>query len=185
MRYFRSIGSLDVRDVVERVKQLRMDQPHDDDLVVPGLQHKAVIARMHHDATIPSYLEDHPVHDRPLLTGWGALQDLLASAQRIIAGDPVVGSLVDHTKLGRVVFSIIYPQSYVQWHIDPGDYVATTRRFHIPMITTLKAANFAPDEIVHMPVGQLTWVDNRLPHSAVNWSDTARNHLIFELYERA
>jgi hypothetical protein len=186
MKYFRTIGQLDVGPILDRAALLRLEKPRPDDLTQPGLLHKAVALRMHHPPwAIKDFLEDHPAYDRPLLSAWPAMQELLGAARAMIAHDPVIGPMVDHNRLGRVVFSLIEPQGYVPWHVDHGLYVQRTRRFHIPLVTSLKAVNYAPDEIAHLPVGQLTWLDNRSLHSAGNWSDAWRNHIIFELYDAA
>lgn len=182
MRYFRKIGDIDVSPVLDRVIALRLEEDGEEDIVVPGLLHKAVPLRLHDDPTPASFFRDPPVFDRPLLAGWPEMRALLSRASEMVAVDPVIGPQVHADQMGRVVFSIIYPQSFIQWHRDTGDYIDATFRFHIPLITDEGAVNYEPGpEHLHMRVGELTWIANRELHSAVNWTDLFRNHLIFEL----
>lgn len=182
MMHFRKIGDIDVSPVLDRVHELRLDEPRDDDLTVQGLLHKAVPLRLHDNPTHASFFEDLPVHDLPLLTGWPEMQNLIYEARSLIREDQIIGQLVDADSLGRVVFSIIEADGFIQWHRDTGDYINATLRFHTPLITTPDAINYAPDdERLHIKVGELTWLDNRCMHSAVNWNAAARNHLLFEL----
>ena len=182
MMRFRKVGNLDVAPVLDRVVALNLGSSRDDDLTVDGLKHKAVPLRLHDNPTQPSFFEDLPVHDLPLLAKWPEMQQALVAARAMIAADPVMGPWVDTNALGRVVFSVIEPQGWIQWHRDTGAYIEATERFHWPLVTTPGAVNYeeGPEEL-HMEVGDLTWIDNKCWHSAVNWSDAARIHGIFEL----
>lgn len=188
MKYFRTIGRLDVAPVLDRVAALRLEDSRPGDIVVPGLKHKAVPLRIHAEyKTRPmSFFEDPPVFDHERLKAWPEMQALLASAQAMVAADPVVGPQADADALGRVVFSLIEPQGFIQWHKDAGEYFDATMRFHAALFTTAGAVNYAPEgEALHIDVGELTWLDNRPLHSAINLSDAWRNHLIFEIRCRA
>lgn len=181
MKYFRPIGYLDVAPVLERLRELRLEGARPDDIVVDGLRHKAVPLRLHENATLESFLEDLPVYDKPLLSDWPEMRALIADARRMIADDRLLGHVVDSDQLGRAVFSLIEPRGFVKWHIDPGEYVAATMRFHVPLVTSPGAVNRAPNgESLHMGVGELTWLDNKSLHGADNESDEWRTHLIFE-----
>ena len=176
MTSVRSITSLNVGGVVDRLRALDLDKPHPEwDFTLPGLLHKSIFLRCHAGPTLDNWFQDLPVFDWPLFSALPELRELLDQAQAKIRQEGPIG------ELGRVVFSVVDPQGFIQWHVDLGEYAKAHRRFHISLFTTMHALIYAPGEIAHLPAGMLAELDTQAPHSAGNWSDKARIHALFEM----
>lgn len=82
---------------------------------------------------------------------------------------------------GKVMLVSLLPGGVVDWHTDEGEYAEAHRRFHVPITTNPGAVLLAECESAHLPVGQLTEINNRVLHSAINVGPTPRVHLIFDV----
>lgn len=90
---------------------------------------------------------------------------------------------VNGVALGRIMIVNLAPRGRVPIHIDPLDYFAMYSRFHVPFKTT-PAVTFSggPGTVQeHMPLGQLSQLNNRLPHQLDNDSDLNRIHVIVDI----
>lgn len=66
-------------------------------------------------------------------------------------------------------------------HVDPGYYLSTVHRLHIPIITNDKVLFTVGGTTFHMEEGVLYELNNRLMHSVKNLGDSDRIHLIVDI----
>jgi hypothetical protein len=90
------------------------------------------------------------------------------------AGHP---SLIKRANLVRLRANSVIPT-----HTDQGEFLNTTRRIHLPIITNPGCTFTVGEETRHLPVGQMWEINNTgLPHSVNNGGDTPRIHLIVDV----
>lgn len=81
--------------------------------------------------------------------------------------------IIDRLDLRRTRLLWLKPQSCYTMHVD------FTPRIHIPLITNEKCFFLFEDcAPIHMPTGQIYWVDTTKMHAAVNCSKEWRLHLV-------
>jgi len=151
-----------------------------------NMPHKTLILRCQKNWTRENWFDDLPMFDRPVLEKYDSFNALVAQAREKIAGDPIISKLINFSApLGRMVISILKANSAMNWHIDRGPYAQEHLRFHIPLITNGSAMLYCGHQQGHIPTGVLTWLNVRQYHSAGNWGDFPRAHLIFEVRRNA
>lgn len=90
------------------------------------------------------------------------------------AGHP---SLVRRANLVR-----LRAHSVIPTHTDQGEFLNSTRRIHLPIITNPGCTFTVGTETKHLPVGQIWEINNTgMPHSVNNGGDTDRIHLIVDV----
>lgn len=92
-------------------------------------------------------------------------------------------TVVNGTKLGRIMIVKLMPGGIIGEHIDPGRYFLNHYRFHVPIITDQEVLFFSEDKDhpMHMPEGYLSQLANRRKHSAENRSTIERIHIIVDI----
>lgn len=185
MNNFRYITHLDTFAVVSQLFRLK---PAD----WKGLEYRCEIGderlptrslalRGRSDYTMETWLEDLPLSDAPELEKWPSMQRLVRAARRAIQADQC-GAWVDWAApIGRAMITGLDPGGAILWHRDDGPYNSRHMRFHVPLVTNPLALMYSGPESLHMPVGSLWLFNNQIKHSAANWGDGVRYHLIFEL----
>lgn len=89
--------------------------------------------------------------------------------------------------------NLIGPSSSLSPHEEsldrplPDGRVALRARFHLPLITTPRALMLADGDLFHFEAGQLYMFNNGCVHSAANYEDADRVHLVWDqlMTERA
>lgn len=90
------------------------------------------------------------------------------------AGHP---SLVRRANLVR-----LRAHSVIPTHTDQGEFLNSTRRIHLPIITNHGCTFTVGTETKHLPAGQMWEINNTgMPHSVNNGGDTDRIHLIVDV----
>lgn len=128
------------------------------------------------EITRESWFEDVPHADTGLLLKWPSAQQVLAkiaqSHMRRAGHEPIFGkAMVVSLKAG----------GHVDWHTDEGPYAEAHDRFHICLVPSSGAMTYCGGLGASLPVGQLTWLNNRALHSAINVGSNARIHLIVDI----
>lgn len=110
-----------------------------------------------------------------------------------VFGSAVKNAIGSHLKalkvqgMGYAMFVSLKPYGRVTPHVDEGVYADHYSRFHLVIRTNDKSSMIVNDEARHMKTGELWWFNHKATHSASNYGDTARIHLIFDavtpLYE--
>lgn len=119
---------------------------------------------------------DVPHEDMPLLADWpSARQVLHAIAQSHQRRSGLV------PEFGKVMVVSLKVDGYVDWHVDEGAYAEAHDRYHICLVPSPGARIFAGGEAAILPYGQLTWINNRRLHSAINLGPCPRIHLIADI----
>lgn len=123
-----------------------------------------------------TWYEDVPHADTELLAGWPSARNVLAkiaeSHRRRAGLEPVFGkAMVVSLKAG----------GHVDWHVDEGAYAEAHDRFHVCLIPSAGAMMYSGGLGLTLPVGQLTWINNRVLHSAINVGFNPRVHLIVDV----
>lgn len=143
---------------------------------------RSLLLRHHNSPSQDNWLEDLPLHDSDVLEKWTSMNKLLAQARRAIYADAAFKTVADPSAPpGRVMLSVLTKTNAIQWHTDNGPYHTRHARFHIPLLTNPLCLVQVQNEQVHMEVGALWWFNNRFQHTAMNWGETMRVHLIFEM----
>ena len=76
----------------------------------------------------------------------------------------------------------LFAQSEIAPHIDQGDFLNSTRRVHIPIITNDLCTFAVGSEIRHLPVGEMWEINNTgLTHSVTNAGSDHRVHLVVDV----
>lgn len=83
--------------------------------------------------------------------------------------------------LRRAVIVGLHAEGEVAPHIDNGFYYATTRRFHLVLVSPDGSEFHSGDETAIFRERELWWFDNKKMHSVKNLSDHLRIHVIFDL----
>jgi len=80
--------------------------------------------------------------------------------------------LKEHYDVGRTRLMFMESKKCLTWHTD------STPRMHIPIVTHESCKMVWENQTLHMPAGNLFWVDTRKPHTAFNGSYSQRIHLV-------
>lgn len=83
--------------------------------------------------------------------------------------------------LTKITIARLLPQSHIFPHIDPGGFFDRRDRFHLVLAAEEGNCLRSGGETVSMKPGELWWFDNKKLHSASNFSDRPRVHVIFDL----
>ncbi len=86
-------------------------------------------------------------------------------------------------EFGRVYLEMLDPGSTVPWRTLNGPYHEHFLRAHLPLRTNPLARIMVGTESAHLLSGQLTVVNVRMPHSAVNLGEWPRVHLVCDWRE--
>lgn len=149
----------------------------------------SLLLRAHAPITKENWLDDLPVKDQPALIGggqkphdkpWESMRRLLAQARKAIMAEAVSRQYLSGT-MGRAMISRLDPGSTIFWHADDGPYHEQHIRFHLPLVTNPGCMLYSQSESLHVPAGALMYFNNRVRHSAANWGQHPRLHLIFEM----
>lgn len=114
--------------------------------------------------------------DWPLLQDWPSARAVL----RQIAESHLRRSRCQ-AAFGKIMVVSLKAGGYVDWHIDEGPYAEAHDRFHLCLVPSPGARIFAGGEAAILPYGQLTWINNRTLHSAINLGPCSRIHLIVDI----
>lgn len=89
---------------------------------------------------------------------------------------------VEGVEMGRIMITRLEGGGVIKPHIDPGKYFQSYYRFHIPLITNENVKFiFDEGEPIHMPVGVLSQLNNRINHGVENTSNDYRIHIIADI----
>jgi Aspartyl/Asparaginyl beta-hydroxylase len=185
MNNFRAVVHLDTFAVMPRLHKL---QPANwkgvterGEYNVPEIGMGAsIILRGHDPITKENWLDDLPIKETQTLTEWATMKSLLAKARKAIMNEPIAKQYLSG-EMGRAMVSRLDPGSTIFWHVDDGPYHEKNIRFHLPLVTNPGCLLYSGPESMHVPVGLLTYFNNRVRHSAANWGQFHRLHLIFEM----
>jgi hypothetical protein len=143
----------------------------------------SLLLRGHRNITKENWLDDLPVEELPDLEKWETMKRLLKRAQTAIMAEPVAQQVLTGD-MGRAMISRLDPGSTIFWHDDNGAYHDSHARFHVPLVTNPLCLMYSGPEVLHMEVGSLWYFNNRARHSAANWGQHMRLHLILEMRKR-
>lgn len=182
---FRFIKHFDTLAVMPRLAKLKPQDwkgvPERGEVNLPDIGMGAsLLLRGHKDITEENWLKDLPVEDTPELKDWPTMKSLLSKARAAIMNEAVAKDYLSG-QMSRAMVSRLDPGSTIFWHIDDGPYHSKNIRFHLPLLTNPGCLLYSGPEMQHIPVGMLTYFNNRVRHSAANWGATMRLHLIFEM----
>lgn len=124
-----------------------------------------------------NWFEDIPQVDYSILKDWKSARAILARIK-----DAVQPLFPDRNiVLGKAMIVRLKVGGYVDWHTDEGEYAKVHDRAHLCLLPSPGAWLYSGGEAYQPPVGQLTWFNNRVPHSALNMGPVARTHLICDI----
>ena len=139
--------------------------------------------RGHDPVTKENWLDDLPVQDRPILQEWPSMVRLLEQSRAAIMAQDVSQKLLTGD-MARAMVSRLDPGSTIFWHVDDGPYHSRTARFHLALVTNPGCQMYSGTDTTHMTQGVLYYFNNHIRHSAANFGEFMRLHLIFEMYKK-
>jgi len=100
---------------------------------------------------------------------------------------PVIAEVAGRLRLGafetsKIMFTRLNPGGRIPTHIDANPSSAVPHKIHVPLTTHPQVIFHIEDVPHHLPVGRAYEVNNLLPHSVENNSDTERVHFIFDCF---
>lgn len=81
---------------------------------------------------------------------------------------------------GRIFFSKLLSESFIDQHTDEGKYFSYFDRFHFVISSPENCVFRIRDEDIFLKQGSLYWVNNHVPHWLKNSGKTDRINLIFD-----
>jgi hypothetical protein len=84
-------------------------------------------------------------------------------------------------KIIRCEFIKMLPQSEILKHVDGGALLAYSRRCHIPITTNPNITFTVMNNTIHMIESNWYEINNQMPHSVSNPTNTERIHLIIDI----
>jgi len=146
----------------------------------PGSPHhdtEAILLRGPAEPAAANWLEDIEQGDYPILDQFKSARSLLLRIRGALA--PFTENRTP--ELGKAMLVSLRPGGVVDWHTDEGPYAEMHDRFHMCLVPSSGALCIYGAEPVNMAVGMLNWVNNRVPHSAINLGTNNRIHLICDI----
>lgn len=104
--------------------------------------------------------------------------EIISSVQPII--DEIAKIFPYLIKVRGEVVNLL-PNRQLDLHIDNYWFHEHSKRIHVPIITNDRCYQIFEDREVHLDVGSIYEINNRILHSAYNKGNTARIHLIVDL----
>ena len=89
--------------------------------------------------------------------------------------------LLKGQQLGRVLVTKLPKGCSIDSHIDEGPAADFYIRYHIVLQGEAGSTFTSGDETVEMLTGEVWYINNQIPHSVYNGSDTDRIHLIVDI----
>lgn len=99
----------------------------------------------------------------------------------------IMNSLYKHledlydAKVVRCEIVKMHKHSSIPTHIDSGEFLYLGRRIHVPLVTNKDITFTVLNHSLNMQVGKWYDINNSLPHSVDNPTDTERIHIIIDL----
>lgn len=96
---------------------------------------------------------------------------------------PIIKSLekLHYGKVGRCLLIRLEAGKTIEPHSDGGDYLKTSRRHHIPIITNQRVGFQVGDSTIHMRPGECWEINNTKFHSVYNKGAEDRVHLLVDI----
>lgn len=138
---------------------------------------QAIFLRGPQNPTVENWFEDIPQVDYPILKEWKSARALLARIKDAVQPLFPNSSIV----LGKAMIVRLKVGGYVDWHVDEGDYAKVHDRAHLCLLPSPGAFLYSGGETAQPAVGMLTYMNNRVPHSALNMGPVPRVHLIVDV----
>lgn len=85
----------------------------------------------------------------------------------------------------KVMLAKLAAGHFIDQHVDKGEMNRYTHKIHIPIMTNDQVRSFVKPDWHALREGYAYEVNNTLPHSAENYGQADRIHLIFELFDGA
>lgn len=146
----------------------------------PGSPHrdtKVIVLRGPEGGGSPeNWQQDVPHADTQLLEEWPSARHVL---EKIAASH--TGRTQKPCFFGKAMVVALKPGGHVDWHVDEGPYAEAHMRFHICLVPSPFSFIYSGAMMAALPVGQLTFVDNRAKHAAINLGSVDRIHLIVDI----
>jgi hypothetical protein len=134
-----------------------------------------------------SWFQDVPHEDAPLLAEWPSARQVLAQVEqfhinRINQACQQFGMQPPPAPdFGKIMVVSLKAGGWVDWHVDTGAYADAHDRFHICLVPSPYAWLYAGPDSAILPMGQMCYLNNRIPHCATNFGSTPRVHLIHDV----
>lgn len=146
----------------------------------PGSPHhdtECIVLRGPEKASADNWQLDVPHVDSPLLSEWVAARQFIANVESAIHQHLAAPNL----QLGKIMVASLNPGGTIDWHIDQGPYAEQHHRFHICVLPNAGSWLYSGGEAIMAGVGNLTYFNNRILHSAANFGAVPRVHLICDV----
>ena len=173
--YFRHLGSADLADLIQRMKQIPETLWESQNEAKPNKiaqlnETRHIMFRFITDTDRVFDFSDHPVL-------WDEWKDALLPIMQQAAAEL---GYRDY-RFPRVMFARVPAGGDISGHYD-GEASHYIHKIHVPLITNDKALFRVGRKEMHLPAGEIFEVNNKRVHAVKNGGTTDRIHLIFECY---
>ena len=119
---------------------------------------------------------DNEQVDYPLLMEWPSARLLLEDIHKLIVGH--IG--VQNPQIGQVIVQSLGPDAHIPWRTDNSPYGQRYNRFKLLVSPCTGGCWYSGAEALAPVMGNLTYVNHRLLHSAVNLGPVPQISLIVD-----
>ncbi len=124
-----------------------------------------------------NWFEDVPQVDYALLNEWKAAANFLARVEQAIAFATKQPSPI----FGKAMIVRLKPGGAIDWHTDTGPYHDAHSRFHVAIAPCWGSWLYSGGEHITAAPGHLVFFEHHIMHSAANFGDVPRIHLICDV----
>lgn len=107
---------------------------------------------------------------------WPEFKTMLGGLERM--GEQITGGKIE---FGRIFLEMLDVGTLVPWRRLESEYFERFNRLHLALRTNPGAMLYSGCEAIQLLPGQLTRVNVRVPHSAINLGNSPRIHLILDV----
>lgn len=114
--------------------------------------------------TPENWQDDIPHGDYEILEEWPTARrviDDIAESHRLRASGR-------EPQFGKIIVESMRPGGHIAWHADETPYAKCYDRFRLCLIPSPAAWLYSGGDSQILPVGQLTWINHLVLHSAIN-----------------
>ena len=123
------------------------------------------------------WLEDAEQVDYPLMADWPSARQIIASV-----GSKITEQLgAENFQFGRVYIESLRAGGVIGWHADESAYAKAHQRFQLLISPCAGGCWFSAGESLAPGVGNLTYFNNRVLHSAINIGPVPQISLVLDI----
>jgi hypothetical protein len=117
--------------------------------------------------------------DLPLMNEWPTARQLVSTIGSTIRAD--INLAAENLQIGRVYVESLYSGGVIHWHADGSSYAKEHHRFRLLISPCSGGQWFSGGEMLVPGVGNLTYFNNCVLHSAINLGPVRQISLVVDV----